>query len=144
MSTPRKGHILVVDDEPDFVAYLTAVLEEDGFTVTSAFDGEEALRHVREMPPDLVTLDISMPRKTGVLFYRQMKSEERLRSIPVIVVTGLRRTNEYAAPFIERFFEFDDRKLPVPEAFLDKPVDKGTLLSMVKEKLTVARAAVRA
>jgi CheY-like chemotaxis protein len=144
MSTPRKGHILVVDDEPDFVAYLKAVLEEDGFTVTTAFDGEEALRHVRELPPDLVTLDISMPRKTGVLFYREMKSEKRLRSIPVIVVTGLRRTNEYAAPFIERFFEFDDQKLPRPEAYLDKPVDKGTLLSVVKERLAATRSGPRA
>jgi CheY-like chemotaxis protein len=130
-----KHHILVVDDEPDFVAYLVAVLEEDGFRVTTAFDGEEALRRVRELPPDLVTLDISMPRKTGVLFYRQMKSEERLRSIPVIVVTGLRRTNQYAGPFVERFFESDNERLPLPEAYLDKPVDKGTLLSVVKEKL---------
>ena len=144
MSTTTKGHILVVDDEPDFVAYLKTVLEEDGFAVTTAFDGEEALRHVRDVPPDLVTLDISMPRKTGVLFYRQMKSEERLRSIPVIVVTGLRRTNEYAAPFIERFFESDDQKLPGPEAYLDKPVDKGTFLSAVKEKLGLGKATLKA
>ncbi len=140
MSTTAKRHILVVDDEPDFVAYLVAVLEEGGYAVTTAFDGEQALRHVRDLPPDLVTLDISMPRKTGVLFYRQMKSEERLRPIPVIVVTGLRRTNAYAAPFIERFFEFEG--LPVPEAYLDKPVDRSALLSVVKENLTAAREAV--
>ncbi len=144
MSATTKRHVLVVDDEPDFVAYLRAVLEEGGYTVTTAFDGEEGLRHVRDLPPDLVTLDISMPRKTGVLFYREMKSEERLRSIPVIVVTGLRRTNEYAAPFIDRFFEFESERLPVPEAYLDKPVDKGTLLKVVKEKLGAAEVAPRA
>lgn len=144
MSTPNKGHVLVVDDEPDFVAYVVAVLAEDGYTVTTAFDGEEALRHVRELPPDLVTLDISMPRKTGVLFYREMKAVERLRSIPVIVVTGLRRTNEYAAPFIERFFEFNDRRLPEPEIYLDKPVEKGTLLTAVKEALGAVQALSRA
>ncbi|MGE5347041.1 MAG: two-component system response regulator [Acidithiobacillales bacterium] len=135
MTTPVKPHILVVDDEPDFAAYLRTVLEEEGFLVTTAFDGDEALRHVRDLPPDLVTLDISMPRKTGVLFYRQMKSEERLRSIPVIVITGLRRTNAYAAPFIDRFFKFNDQTLPEPEAFFDKPVEKATLLSAVKERL---------
>ncbi len=140
MTTSARPHILVVDDEPDFVAYLRTVLEEEGFSVTTAFDGEEALRHVRDLPPDLVTLDISMPRKTGVLFYRQMKSEERLRSIPVIVVTGLRGTNAYTAPFVERFFEFDNRRLPEPEAFLDKPVDKATLLSTVREKLGAVHA----
>ncbi len=143
MTTSPKRHILVVDDEPDFVAYLRTVLEEEGFSVTTAFDGEEALRHVRDLPPDLVTLDISMPRKTGVLFYRQMKSEERLRSIPVIVITGLRTTNVYAAPFVERFFEFEDRKLPEPEAFLDKPVERATLLSAVKEKLGAAAVGLR-
>jgi len=136
-----KQHILVVDDEPDFVAYLKAILEEDGFEVTIAFDGEEALSCVREMPPDLVTLDIDMPRKTGVLFYRQMKSELRLRSIPVIVVTGLRRANEYAGPFVERFFEVGG--LPLPEAYVDKPVGRDELLSVVKEKLTVTEAAVQ-
>ena len=62
---------------------------------------------MRDLPPDLVTLDISMPRKTGVLFYRQMKSEERLRPIPVVVVTAP-RDQRVPAPFIERFFEFDD------------------------------------
>ena len=144
MSTATKRHILVVDDEPDFVAYLSAVLEEDGFTVTTAFDGEEALRQVRELPPDLVTLDISMPRKTGILFYRQMKAEERLREIPVIVVTGLRQTNKYAAPFIDRFFEFDEPRLPAPEAYLDKPVEKGTLLSAVKEMLGPVTATLQA
>jgi two-component system phosphate regulon response regulator PhoB len=139
MST-TKQRILVVDDEPDFVAYIETVLREDGFTVSTAFDGEEALLRVRETPPDLVTLDIQMPRKTGVLFYRQMKSNEKLRSIPVIVVTGLRRMSEYAGPFVERFFEVDG--LPLPEAYLDKPVDKDQLLSVVKEKLAVGEAAV--
>jgi two-component system phosphate regulon response regulator PhoB len=139
MSTTQQ-HVLVVDDEPDFVAYIETVLREDGFTVSTAFDGEEALLRVRETPPDLVTLDIQMPRKTGVLFYRQMKSNEKLRSIPVIVVTGLRRMSEYAGPFVERFFEVDG--LPLPEAYLDKPVDKDQLLSVVKEKLAVGEAAV--
>jgi len=141
MST-TKQHILVVDDEPDFVAYLETILREDGFTVSTAFDGEEALLRVRETPPDLVTLDIDMPRKTGVLFYRQMKSDAKLRSIPVIVVTGLRRMSEYAGPFVERFFEVDG--LPLPEAYLDKPVDKDKLLSVVREKLAVAEAAASA
>jgi len=140
MSTTTKQHILVVDDEPDFVAYLETILREDGFTVSSAFDGEEALSCVRETPPDLVTLDIQMPRKTGVLFYREMKSNVQLRAIPVIVVTGLRQLSEYAGPFVERFFEVDG--LPLPEAYLDKPVDRDKLMSLVREKLAAFAAAV--
>lgn len=138
--TTVKQHILVVDDEPDFVAYLQAVLEGAGYEVSSAVDGEDALASVRMRPPDLVTLDIQMPRKTGVLFYRQMKAEERFRSIPVIVVTGLRTLGTYAGPFVERFFEIEHPPLPKPAAYLDKPVDKSTLLSLVSETLASGSA----
>lgn len=100
--------------------------------MTTACDGEQALSHIQEARPDLVTLDIQMPRKSGVLFYRQMRSSEGLRSIPVIVVTGLRQTSEYAGPFIERFFEHDGRDVSRPEASLDKPVKKDALLATVE------------
>jgi CheY-like chemotaxis protein len=143
MATSNQRKILVVDDEPDFVAYVKTVLEADGFAVTTAYDGEEALDRVRVDPPDLVTLDIQMPRKTGVLFYRQMKSDERLRPIPVIVVTGLRQTNLYAAPFIQTFFEVEHLKLPVPEAYLDKPVSQEMLVATVRDRLAAANATAR-
>lgn len=89
----------------------------------------------------MVTLDIQMPRKTGVLFYRQMKAEERLRGIPVIVITGLRTSNAYAGPFIERFFEVDNPPLPRPEAYLDKPVTRDRLLEAVERCIVGAEAA---
>ncbi len=108
------------------------IFEEEGFNVTTAGDGEQALSRIREAPPDLVTLDVQMPRKSGVLFYRQMRADEGLRSIPVIVVTGLRRMNDYAGPFVERFFEVDEREVFRPEAYLDKPVEKNVLLATVK------------
>lgn len=69
------------------------------------------------------------------LFCLQVKSEARLRSIPVVVVTGLRTTNLYAGPFIERCFEFHDPPLPLPDAFVDKPVEKDAFLSVVKGTL---------
>ncbi len=132
MTVESSKHVLVVDDEPDFVAYVQDVLEEAGYRVTTALDGDEALDAVRRDPPTLVTLDISMPRKTGVLFYRQMKADERFREIPVVVITGLRSTNEAAAPYIERLFEFDNPPLPRPEGYLDKPVAKAHLLETVR------------
>lgn len=140
MAKRIERRILVVDDEPDFAAYLKAIFEADGFTVTTAFDGEEALSRVQEMPPDLVTLDIQMPRKTGMLFYRQMKSDATLRSIPVIVITGLRRLDAYAGPFIERFFEVEERKIEAPKAYLDKPVDTRRLMEKVRESLPSGRS----
>ena len=135
MSNNVSLRILVVDDEPDFVAYVKMVLEEAGHAVMTAFDGEEALARVRKAPPDLVTLDIQMPRKTGVLFYRQMKTDPRLREIPVIVMSGLRRMNDYASSFIECFFQSERLKVSPPERYLDKPIDKAGLLDAVNEHL---------
>jgi CheY-like chemotaxis protein len=137
MLTTAQRHILVVDDEPDFAACLKMVFEGAGVAVTTAHDGEAALPCVQETPPDLVTLDIQMPRKTGVLFYRQMKSDLKLRSIPVIVITGLRRMNDYAGPFVERFFQSNHLDVPAPDAYLDKPVDNRRLVAVVSEKLAV-------
>ena len=141
MAKSTERNILVVDDEPDFVAYLKTIFEQAGHSVTTAFDGEEALTQLRKAPPDLVTLDVQMPRKTGVLFYRQMKSDPRLRGIPVIVITGLRRLNDYAGSFIECFFQAERLKVPAPDAYLDKPIDKARLLEAVNDQL--AGGAVR-
>jgi CheY-like chemotaxis protein len=141
MNDEQRRHVLVVDDEPDFVAFLQFVLTKGGYRVTVAYDGEEALERALADPPDAVTLDIQMPRKTGVLFYRQMKAQEHLRHIPVIVVTGLRTSNAYAAPFIERFFEVDTPPLPRPECYLDKPVTGARLLETVAQYVLSPAAA---
>ncbi|HQT94044.1 MAG: hypothetical protein B7Z68_08305 [Acidobacteria bacterium 21-70-11] len=135
MSKEVQPTVLVVDDDPDFVAFVAATLEGGGFRVLRAYDGVEALEIARRTPPDLVTLDLQMPRKTGVLFYRQFKSEPRLRSVPVVIITGLRQANSYTAPFVDAFFDFNDPAIPKPDAFLDKPFDKESLLSLVRAKL---------
>jgi two-component system cell cycle response regulator DivK len=125
MSDSAKRTILVVDDDPDFVGYLKTILEEAGHLVTTAFDGEEALTRVERSLPDLVTLDINMPRKSGVLFYRQVKSDSRLRSIPVIVITGMPLMNEY----------FTARFPAAPERVFDKLIAKDSLITAVNEIL---------
>ena len=135
MSDGMPATVLVVDDDLDFVAFVSTVLEEEGYGVVPAYDGVEALEIARRTPPDLVTLDIQMPRKTGVLFYRQFKADPRLRSVPVVVITGLRQANSYTAPFVDAFFEFNDPAIPKPDAFLDKPFAREALLSLVKAKL---------
>ena len=141
MSEGMPPTVLVVDDDPDFVAFVATALEENGYTVLPAYDGVEALEIARRTPPDLVTLDLQMPRKTGVLFYRQFKADARLRSIPVVIVTGLRNTNSYAAPFVDAFFEFKDPNIPKPNTFLDKPFTAEKLLAVVRTVLPASPGA---
>jgi len=69
MPKPQDMTILVVDDEPGVVIYLKTLLEDAGFTVVTAADGNEALDHVKRRKPDLISLDLVMPKKSGIRFF---------------------------------------------------------------------------
>lgn len=120
---PKK--ILVVDDEPDVVTYLTTLLGDAGYSTISAADGVEGMSKVRDESPDLITLDITMPEKSGVRMYTELKNDEALKSIPVIVVTGIQGE-------IEKFLS-TRRQVPPPEDFLSKPIDKDVLVEKVEK-----------
>ena len=86
--------ILVADDEPQVLDVVAQILHGAGHRVLTAIDGEEALRRVYETHPDLVFLDIGMPRKDGATVAQQMRDDPRTRDIPVVFLTGLIRTTE--------------------------------------------------
>jgi len=83
----EKIDILLVDDEKELVDAVKALLEERGFTVKSANDGIRALEMVTENPPDLILLDITMPKMDGIAFLKKLKEQEKTRDIPVIMLT---------------------------------------------------------
>jgi CheY-like chemotaxis protein len=111
--------VLVVDDDPDARDYLATVLKDTGFAAVTAADGTEALWAIEHARPDLVTLDITVSEQAGVLVYRRLKGDERLKNIPVILVTGV-------LDDFQRFIS-TRRQVPPPEGYLDKPVSEGTL-----------------
>jgi len=122
-----KKRILIVDDEQDILTYLSALLEDNGYETFQAKDGEEALRQVEAALPDLITLDISMPEKSGIKFYREMKANDRWKQIPIIIVTGI---SEEFKKFIS-----SRHQVPPPEGYLSKPINREEILQFVK-KLT--------
>jgi CheY-like chemotaxis protein len=109
--------ILVVDDEPQIVKYLTTFLEDSGYDTCSASNGEEALEVLKKENPDLVTLDLQMPNETGTRFYRNMTKDKKFKDLPVIVISGI-----------------PGRHLAVtkPFAVFDKPIDRDALLQAIK------------
>ena len=115
--------VLVVDDEPDARDFLTTVLEDNGYAVVLANDGTEAIAILEESPPDLVTLDITMPEKSGVAVYRKLKEDEGLQGIPVIIITGI--SDDF------KQFISSRRQVPPPEGYISKPVDHADFLKMV-------------
>ena len=116
--------ILVVDDEPDVVTYLCTVLRDHGYEAIEAFNGEEALEMIQTDRPDLVTLDITMPEMTGVKAYRRLKEDVSLKTIPIVIVTGI--THDF------KQFISSRTQVPPPEGYLEKPVKPEELLAEVK------------
>ncbi|MEW6758136.1 MAG: response regulator [Acidobacteriota bacterium] len=115
--------VLVVDDEPDMVAFIGAVLEDNGATVLRASNGEEALDLARTRRPDLMTLDLSMPGKSGVDVFIALREDPELRTLPICVITG--------KPEMRRLIY--ERPVPPPEGFMNKPVDEESLVLNVRK-----------
>lgn len=84
----EKKRILVVDDEANVVRSLSFVLTKNGYEVSSARDGEEALRKVREFRPQLIFLDIMMPRKNGFEVCQEIKKMPDTRDIPIVMLSA--------------------------------------------------------
>ena len=121
--------ILIVDDEPMNVDYLEQELASHGFVTESALDGVEALERVRRNPPDLVLLDVMMPRMDGISTLRVLKEDRETRLIPVVLMTALNAV--------------DDRVRGIEagaDDFLSKPVDQRELLARIRTALELRRA----
>ena len=82
-------HLLIVEDTEETAIFLSQILEDHGYQYQVARDGVEAISAVRENRPELVLLDIMMPKKSGIHVFREIKTDPDLKNIPVIVVTGL-------------------------------------------------------
>lgn len=123
MADPKK--ILVVDDEPDMVAWLTTFLEDHGYSTNSAADGVEAFEKAQSEQPDLITLDITMDKETGIKCYKRLVETDSTKDIPVIMVTGV---SQDLGTFLGR-----RPGLKQPAGFFEKPVDKDGLLAKVRE-----------
>jgi CheY-like chemotaxis protein len=126
---------LVIEDERDYAELLATLLEEDGYSVEYAVDGIDALGRVRDRKPDVITLDIQMPRNSGAQFYRELKSDPKYAEIPVVVVTGITRDDRDMETFVRAFLEVEH--LPLPDAYLEKPVDNQVFLRVVGDALRV-------
>ncbi len=120
-----KYKILVVDDEPDMQEFIRTILEDNGATVVEAKDGEEALKVARKEKPDLMTLDISMPKMDGGQVFEVMRGDPELRKIPVFIISG--------KPELRRLIY--QRTVPPPDGYLDKPIDEKRLLMNIRKIL---------
>ncbi|HKG85304.1 MAG TPA: response regulator, partial [Beijerinckiaceae bacterium] len=116
--------ILAVDDTPENLEILSVRLEANGYEVQTAADGEEGLARARELEPDLILLDIMMPKLDGISVVRELKRDARLKAIPVILVTAKADTRDIVAGLDAGG---DD--------YLTKPFEHAALLARVRSML---------
>jgi CheY-like chemotaxis protein len=111
--------VLVVDDEPNVRDYLAQILRDAGFQVQTAADGDEALAMIRSHPPDFISLDLVMPRKSGHKLLYELHKDHTLSQIPVLIVTAHAR-DELGKGDLEDIV--DNHVLSGPGVYLEKPV----------------------
>jgi CheY-like chemotaxis protein len=123
----NKQHILVVDDDPDLVESITMKLESNNFRVTKAYDGIEAWERIKEDRPDLILLDVMMPRKDGYVVCDEIKKDDKYKDITVVLLTAVGD-----AVTTTNYTHFGG-KTTLAEDFIPKPVDLDKLMDIVKE-----------
>ena len=141
--------VLVIDDDHNTVKFLTTALEENGYESVGAYNGQEGLEKVESEKPDLILLDVMMPKKTGFVLFGQLRKDERFKDIPVIMLTGVAEVLEgldeesdatEESPYDplreamrKRIRQMRDEGLVKPDMFIDKPIDPELVMAKVKE-----------
>jgi CheY-like chemotaxis protein len=125
--------VLVVDDDPDVRSFVVTVLEENQYTPLVACDGVEGLEVIRKENPDLVILDVLMPRGSGIRLYRQLKTDDALKDLPVVMFTGIALRSFLKSQ--KALEEFKGEQVPEPDIYLEKPVEPQELVDAIRKKL---------
>ncbi len=134
MASASEKKILVVDDEPDVRNFLAACIEDAGFQVKTAVDGADALDKLQADPPDLMTLDMVMPRVSGISLMRRIRSMEAFARLPVIVITA-HAHDEMGSDDIKDFNAFASGMRP--RYTMEKPITPKKLVNAISEILDV-------
>ncbi|MCF8040424.1 MAG: response regulator [Desulfohalobiaceae bacterium] len=133
-----KEKILVVDDDPDVMLFNRTVVEEEGYLPLTASNGEEGLALLKNESPDMVILDVLMPKQSGIKMYRAVKTRESWKHIPIIILSGISKRSFLKSQ--EVLTEFGEQPVPEPELYLEKPVEAEELAAAIREVLEKSRA----
>jgi len=141
--------VLVVDDDENTRKFLSAALEENGYEPVGACNGKEGLEKIESENPDLVVLDVMMPKKTGFVLFKQLRRDDRYKNLPVIMLTGVAEVLEdldaqsddtHERPYDslremmrKTIKEMKEEGLVKPDMFIDKPIDPELVISKIRE-----------
>ncbi len=128
--------LLIIDDDPDFVSGIKAILDAGGYEVDVAYNPKDGLRALQAKKYDLLLLDIMMGRGAeGIMIARKMRKDAKLREIPVLIITGMREQIAFlfpGEPVHPRFVDVDE--------MVEKPVEPKLLLDKVQSLIQAAES----
>jgi len=140
---------MVIDDDASTMRFMCVLLEENGYQPVAAQDGREGMQKLQEDDVSLIVLDVMMPKQTGFSLFKQLKRDEKLKDIPVLMLTGVAASLEELdaqkdGPDVKPFDGLREslRKMIAemresgevkPEMFVDKPVDPDAFIDKVRE-----------
>lgn len=124
-----KRLILVVDDDPDLVESVSMKLRSNDFRVSKAYDGIEAWEKIRQERPDLVLLDVMMPRKDGYELCREIKEDPLFKDVAVVLLTAVAENVKSS-----RYTHQDGKSTPADD-YIAKPIDLDRLMEVVRDNL---------
>ena len=134
--TEQKIKILIVDDDPDILLAIGAVLEVRNYQVITARDGEEGLAKLKEERPDLMILDLLMPRKDGFAVCKELKDPRwaKYSSVPILILTSIREEVSRRRYELETGLSLD------VDDYVEKPIDPFLLVKRVENILKKRRS----
>ncbi len=125
--------ILCVDDELDMRIFISTVLRTQGYEVTLARNAVEGIRKAHEVGPDLVVMDVMMPQAGGVTLFQEIKKDERLKHVPIILLTGV--SEKAFSHHLKMLNLRIDDSLPPPDAYMEKPLNPENLVATIERLL---------
>jgi len=126
----NKRTAVVIDDEPDITTYLSSILEGHDFEVRVAHDATSGEQLIREMPPELILIDLMMPGRSGIQLFTRLRGDELTKQIPLVMVTGIKEQMG-----IDWGEIVDGLKARRPDGFIEKPIDPEALMEVVNTVL---------
>ena len=125
--------VLVVDDDADVTKLVSKLVERAGYEAIMARNGMEGMGKVREEKPDLIILDVLMPKQSGIRMYRELKTDGLFKDIPVIMLSAIAPKSFFRSQQV--LDEFRGQSVPQPDAYLEKPEEPEELVELMQKLL---------
>ena len=118
--------VLIVDDEMDMRIFLSTLLETSGYKAIIASNGEEGIEKARKHKPADIILDVLMPKSGGIQMYREVKTDENLKTTPVIMISAIAKKTFFHS--MKMLNSYRGETVPEPEGYIEKPPESDELL----------------